>query len=68
MVEYTDITKYASKAYVNALMENEATARSAAEKAVTELGLTQKIAHEVANEIAEKHQRQQELMQKRFAS
>lgn len=64
MVEYADITKYASKAYVNALMENEATARSAAARAVTELGLTDKIAHEVATEVAEQHLRKQANLQK----
>lgn len=58
MVEYTDITKYASKAYVNALMENAERAREAAEQAVTALGLTQKIAKEVASDIAQKHDSQ----------
>lgn len=66
MVEYTDITKYASKAYLTALMENEQAARQAAINAVEELGLNHHIAQEVASEVATKYQTSQELAQKKF--
>ncbi|MDD9912489.1 MAG: hypothetical protein OXQ96_05545 [Alphaproteobacteria bacterium] len=55
MVSYTDVAKFASEAYLNALLSNAEDAKSAAVKAAEELGLGEHMAEVIADEIARIH-------------
>ena len=55
MVSYADVAKFASEAYMNALLINSDDAKDAAAKAAEDLGLGEHMAQVIADEIARVH-------------
>jgi hypothetical protein len=55
MVSYSDVARFASEAYMNALLSNAEDAHDAAVQAAEELGLGERMAQVIADEIARVH-------------
>lgn len=55
MVEYADVTRFASQAFVEALMKSEAEAKQAATNAAEQLGLGEDMATQVAEQVSRWH-------------
>ncbi len=55
MVEYSEVARFASHAYVDALLESEDAAIEAAKRAAESLGLGECMAQEVAEQISQYH-------------
>lgn len=68
MVSYTDIARFASEAYMNALLDNAQDAKQAAADAAAELGLGERMAHVVAEEIARVHRHSAQRSVESFAA